>query len=73
MEPAKRMGYGIRGLKRDTELMILVGFLMFVLITIAGRQGALTIVTVIFNVVVFAIGFGKREIHQMCWKCAAGW
>ena len=56
---SKRMGSGIRGLKRDTELMILVGFLMFVLITIVGRQGALTILTVIFNVAVFAIGFWK--------------
>ncbi len=54
---SKRMGSGIRGLKRDTELMILVGFLMFVLITIAGRQGALTIVTVIFNVCCFCDRF----------------
>ena len=67
---SKRMGSGIRGLKRDTELMILVGFLMFVLITIAGRQGALTIVTVIFNVAVFAIGFWKAgdtsNVLEMC-------
>ena len=67
---SKRMGSGIRGLKRDTELMILVGFLMFVLITIAGRQGALTILTVIFNVAVFAIGFWKAgdtsNVLEMC-------
>ena len=31
---SKRMGSGIRGLKRDTELMILVGFLMLSLIHI---------------------------------------
>ena len=36
---SKRMGSGIRGLKRDTELMILIGFLMFILIIVAGRQG----------------------------------
>ena len=67
---SKRMGSGIRGLKRDTELMILVGFLMFVLITIAGRQGALTILTVIFNVTVFSIGFWKAgdtsNVLEMC-------
>lgn len=67
---SKRMGSGIRGLKRDTELMILIGFLMFILITIAGRQGALTIVTVIFNVAVFAIGFWKAgdtsNVLEMC-------
>jgi uncharacterized membrane protein len=67
---SKRMGSGIRGLKRDTELMILVGFLMFVLITIAERQGALTILTVIFNVAVFAIGFWKAgdtsNVLEMC-------
>ena len=52
---SKRMGSGIRGLKRDTELMILIGFLMFILIIVAGRQGALTILTVIFNVAVLQL------------------
>ena len=67
---SKRMGSGIRGLKRDTELMILIGFLMFILIIVAGRQGALTILTVIFNVAVFAIGFWKAgdtsNVLEMC-------
>ena len=67
---SKRMGSGIRGLKRDTELMILIGFLMFILIIVAGRQGALTILTVIFNVAIFAIGFWKAgdtsNVLEMC-------
>ena len=67
---SKRMGSGIRGLKRDTELMILIGFLMFILIIVAGRQGALTILTVIFNVAVFATVFWKAgdtsNVLEMC-------
>ena len=71
---SKRMGSGIRGLKRDTELMILVGFLMFVLITIAGRQGALTILTVVLEmcsglVILFAVItlVGLNGIHKKTW------
>lgn len=66
----ERVGSGIRGVKRDTELVVLVGFLALVLIGIAGRQGVLTILTVILNTTVFAIGFWKAgdtsNVLEMC-------
>ena len=52
---------GIRGLKRDTELVILLGALIILLVTIAGRQGILTIITVLVNIAIFIIGFVCAE------------
>lgn len=48
---------GIRGLKRDTELVSLIGFLFVLLVIVTGRQGVLTIITVLMNIVIFIIGF----------------
>ena len=65
-----RMGSGIRGVKRDTDLVILIGILVFVLIIIAGKQGGLTVLTVILNVGIFAVGFWKAgdttNVLKMC-------
>ena len=52
---------GIRGLKRDTELVILLGALIILLVTIAGRQGILTIITVLINIAIFIVGFACAE------------
>ena len=52
---------GIRSLKRDTELVILLGALIILLVTIAGRQGILTIITVLVNIAIFIIGFVCAE------------
>ena len=53
------VGSGIRGVKRDTEIVILLGFLLLLLLFVTGRQGALTIGTVIINLVIFFVGFWK--------------
>ncbi len=65
-----RMGFGIRGVKRDTELVILMGILVLILIIIAGKQGGLTVLTVGLNVCIFAVGFWKAgdtsNVLEMC-------
>ena len=53
------VGSGIRSVKRDTEIVILLGFLLLLLLVVTGRQGALTIGTVIINLVIFFVGFWK--------------
>ena len=40
------VGSSIQSVKRDTELVVLLGLLILVLVTIAGKKGLLTIVTV---------------------------
>lgn len=52
-------GSSIQSIKRDTELVILLGLLIFVLMTIAGKKGVLTIVTVGINIAIFTVGFLK--------------
>ena len=65
-----RMGFGIRGVKRDTELVILMGILVLILIIIAGKQGGFTVLTVGLNVGIFAVGFWKAgdtsNVLEMC-------
>lgn len=52
-------GSGIRGVKRDTEIVILLGLLLLLLLVVTGRQGALTISTVMINLIIFFVGFWK--------------
>lgn len=52
---------GIREVKRDTELMTVLGFLLVSLVFITGKQGVLTSVTVVLNIVIFAIPFLKMD------------
>ncbi len=40
------VGSGIRGVKRDTEIVVLLGFLILLLLIVTGRHGALTVGTV---------------------------
>ena len=54
------VGSGIRGVKRDTEIVVLLGFLILLLLIVTGRHGALTVGTVIINLIIFFVGF---------WKC----
>lgn len=49
----------VYSVKRDTELIILLGLLILVLMMIAGKKGLLTIVTVGINIVIFTAGFLK--------------
>ena len=53
------VGSSIQCVKRDTELIILLGLLILVLMMIAGKKGLLTIVTVGINIVIFTVGFLK--------------
>ena len=53
------VGSSIQSVKRDTELVVLLGLLIFVLMTIAGKKGVLTIITVGINIVIFSVGFLK--------------
>ena len=55
------VGSGIQSVKRDTELVLLLGLLIFVLMTIAGKKGVLTIATVGINIVIFATGFFRNS------------
>lgn len=54
-------GSGIKGVKRDTELVMLLGILIFVLMEAAGRKGILTIITVGINIMIFAVFFLKAD------------
>ena len=54
-------GSGIKGVKRDTELVMLLGILIFVLVEAAGRKGILTIITVGINIMIFAVFFLKAD------------
>ena len=66
------VGSGIQGKKRDAELVILLGLLIFILMTIAGKKGILTIVTVGINIIIFAIGFlsssDEADVVAICNK-----
>ena len=53
------VGSSIQSVKRDTELVVLLGLLIFALMTIAGKKGVLTIITVGINIVIFSAGFLK--------------
>ena len=55
----EKIGKGIRGLKRDTEFVILLGFLIWLLAIISGKKGILTIVTVTVNIIIFVIAILK--------------
>ena len=46
-------------MKRDTEFVILLGFLIWLLAVAFGRQGILTIVTVVVNSIIFVIAILK--------------
>ena len=66
------VGSGIQGKKRDAELVILLGLLIFILMTIAGKKGILTIVTVGINIIIFSIGFlsssDEADVVAICDK-----
>ena len=51
------IGTGVRGLKRDTIIVSLLGILIIMLILTAGRQGIFTFMTVTINIIVFIVGF----------------
>lgn len=53
------VGSGIRGVKRDTEIVALLGWLLLILLIVTGRRGVLTIGTVVINVIIFFVGFWK--------------
>lgn len=63
-------GSSIIGVKRDTMLVVMLGFLALLLLGIAGRQGGLTIITVMMNILIFVIGFwtadDTSEILSVC-------
>ena len=56
-ENGERLSGKIKGLKRDTYLAEVGGMLLFLLILITKKQGIYTISTMIFNTVVYAVGF----------------
>lgn len=47
----------IRGRKRDDQIVFLIGAAVLFLLFFMGKQGVLTIFTIVINSVVFAIGF----------------
>lgn len=55
----ENVGKGIQGRKRDTEFVVLLGFLICILVVTLGRQGILTIATVVVNIMVFVIAILK--------------
>lgn len=63
-------GSSIIGVKRDTMLVVMLGFLALLLLGIAGRQGGLTIITAMMNILIFVIGFwtadDTSEILSVC-------
>ena len=63
-------GSSIIGVKRDTMLVVMLGFLALLLLGIAGRQGGLTIITAMLNILIFVIGFwtadDTSEILSVC-------
>ena len=65
------VGSSIQSVKRDTELVVLLGLLIFALMTIAGKKGVLTIITVGINkmVLFFAIAtlIGLNGLHRKTW------
>lgn len=56
-ENGERLSGKIKGLKRDTYLAAVGGMLLLLLILITKKQGIYTISTMIFNTVVYAVGF----------------
>ena len=63
-------GTEIRGKKRDTLLVALLGVLILLLLRISGKYGYLTIMSVVFNSLVFLFGiwYGGdiEKIFQIC-------
>ena len=49
-------------------LVVMLGFLALLLLGIAGRQGGLTIITAMMNILIFVIGFGRRMTHRKFWS-----
>lgn len=56
-ENGEKLSGKIKGLKRDTYLAAVGGMLLLLLILITKKQGIYTISTMIFNTVVYAMGF----------------
>ena len=66
----ENIGKGIRGLKRDTWLVVILGFLIWLLVVTLGRQGILTIVTAAVNIIVFVIAVLKSgDITNLLRDC----
>lgn len=65
-------GTAIRGMKRDSYLVVMIGFLILTLVIIAGKQGMLIILTLIMNIFIFMIGFSHSgnltDILSVCNK-----
>lgn len=68
----ENVGSGIRGIKRDTEIVMLLGLFICILIAVAGEKGILTIITVLLNIFIFAAGFlradDNADIFSVCNK-----
>lgn len=53
------IGKGIRSLKRDTILVSLIGFILFLVWFLGGKKGIYTILSLCVNTIVFGIAFWK--------------
>ena len=62
------VGSSIQSVKRDTELVVLLGLLIFALMTIAGKKGVLTIITVGINIVIFLKSGDDEDVVAICNK-----
>ena len=61
---------GIKTRKRDTHFVALFGMLVLLLIGISGRKGVLTIGTILFNGIIFSIGFYCLTFEKdILWIC----
>lgn len=66
----KSLSGSIKGLKRDAFLAALLGALLLLLAFVSGKNGILTAVTLLGNVVIFGIGFSRYldggDIFPVC-------
>ena len=68
------VGSGIRGVKRDTEIVYCLEFLLLLLLIVTGRHGALTVGTVIINLIILFRGdSGNVETVRMYYRFVTNW
>lgn len=74
MVPKMMLDREYRGVKRDTEIVVLLGFLLLLLLTVTGRHGALTVGTVHNKSnYIFSWDSGNVETVRMCYRFVTNW
>lgn len=66
----KSLSGGIKGIKRDGYLVVLLGGLLLLLLVVSGKNGLLTIGTFVVNLMIFGIGFARflkgEDLFRVC-------